>query len=74
MAQVAERGLCVGLVQQPRFVWGEGSQHQTVPAAPRAKPAQAERRPTARHNYQMPGQAGHDERVKPGMTKDGAPR
>ncbi len=43
MAPVAERGLREGLVQQPRFVWGEDSQPQTVPAAPRAK-ARAERR------------------------------
>ena len=43
MAPVAERGLREGLVQQPRFVWGEDSQPQTVPDAPRAK-ARAERR------------------------------
>jgi hypothetical protein len=57
MVTVAERGLCVGLVQRPRFVWGEGSQPQTVPAAPRGKARQAERRLAARHYYQMPGRA-----------------
>jgi hypothetical protein len=36
----------------------------------KAKPAQAKRRSMARHNYQMPGQAGHDNWGKPGMTKE----
>jgi hypothetical protein len=65
--KVAERGLCVGLVELPRFVWGEGSQPQTVPAAPEGKARTSEATVDGAPSLS-------DARSKPGMTKEAGRR